>query len=183
MEHRASQLILPFESASPDRRLILAPRVWPTMTPRARQQLAKRVADLLRSALIAADARALSGGPQDEHAVQFAKSTNDGSSRQATLHLRAAVDRRLVRQHQESAAKRTATSVSGHQAEPTHRVLPNLTASSWRHSHISERMLRSRERSGYRRPSPAVLAEVPPRSSVNILLRIVTNSSKIRTIL
>jgi len=145
IEHRALQLILPFEPALPDRRLILAQRLWPTMPPRARQRLAKRLAHLLRSVLIAADARELSGGPQDEHAVQFAKSTNDGSSRQATLHLRAAVDRRLVRQHQESAAKRTATSVSGHQAEPTHRVLPNLTASSWRHSHISERMLRSRD--------------------------------------
>ena len=56
MQHRALQLILPFEPALPDRPLILAPRLWPTMTPRARQQLAKRVAHLLRSALIAADA-------------------------------------------------------------------------------------------------------------------------------
>src|SRR6516162_3431034 len=93
MEHRAFQLILPFEPALPDRRLILAPRLWPTMTPRARQQLAKRLAHLLRSVLIAAAARELSGGPQREHA-QFGKSSNDGSSRQTSLHLRAAVDRR-----------------------------------------------------------------------------------------
>jgi PhoPQ-activated pathogenicity-related protein len=94
MEHRALQLILPFEPALPDRPLILAPRLWPTMTPRARQQLAKRLAHLLRSALIAADARKLSGGPQYEHAAQFGKPGNDGTSRQAGLHLRAAVDRR-----------------------------------------------------------------------------------------
>ena len=92
MEHRASQLILPFEPALSDRPLILAPRMWPTMTPRARQQLAKRLAHLLRSVLIAADARALSGGLQNEHAAQFGKSSNDGSSGQAGLHLRAAVD-------------------------------------------------------------------------------------------
>jgi TolB-like protein len=48
MEHRALELILPFEPALPDRRLILA-RLWSTMTPRARQQLAKRLAHLLRS--------------------------------------------------------------------------------------------------------------------------------------
>jgi len=93
MGHRALQLILPFELGLPDRPLILAPRLWPTMTPRARQQLAKRVAHLLRSVLIAADARELSGGPQDEHAAQFGKSGNDGPSRQAGLRLRAAVDR------------------------------------------------------------------------------------------
>jgi hypothetical protein len=62
MQHRALQLILPFEPALPDRPLILAQRLWPMMTPRARQQLAKRAAYLLRSALIAADARKLSGG-------------------------------------------------------------------------------------------------------------------------
>src|SRR5437762_7747149 len=94
MRHRATQLILPFEPALPGRQLILAPRLWPTMTPRARQQLAKRLAHLLRSVLIAADARELSGGPQDEHAAQFGKFSNDGSSRQASVHLRAAVDRR-----------------------------------------------------------------------------------------
>src|SRR5215469_9976424 len=94
MEHRDLQLILPFEPALSDRPLILAPRMWPTMTPRARQQLAKRVAHLLRSALIAADAREVSGGPHDEHAAQFGKPGNDGTSRQAGLHLRAAVDRR-----------------------------------------------------------------------------------------
>ena len=92
MEHRALQLILPFEPALPDRPLILAPRLWPTMAPRARQQLAKRVAHLLRSVLIAADAGELSGAPQDEHAAQFGKSSNDGTSRQAGLYLRAAVD-------------------------------------------------------------------------------------------
>ena len=84
MEHRASQLILPFEPALSDRPLILAPRMWPTMTPRARQQLAKRLAHLLRSALIAADARELSGGPQDEHAAQSGEFGNDGTSRQAS---------------------------------------------------------------------------------------------------
>jgi len=94
MEHRDLQLILPFEPGLPDRPLILAPRLWPTMTPRARQQLAKRVAHLLRSVLIAADVRELSGGPQDGHAVQFGKLSNDGTSRQAGLHLRATVDRR-----------------------------------------------------------------------------------------
>src|SRR5215813_12977311 len=94
MEHRVLQLILPFEPALPDRPLVLVPRLWPTMTPRARQQLAKRVAHLLRSVLIAADVRELSGGPQDGHAVQFGKLSNDGTSRQAGLHLRATVDRR-----------------------------------------------------------------------------------------
>ena len=62
--HRALQLILPFEPALPDRRLILAQRLWPTMPPRARQRLAKRLAHLLRSEMIAADARELSGGPR-----------------------------------------------------------------------------------------------------------------------
>jgi len=33
MRARATQLILPFESALPSRKLILAPRLWPTMTP------------------------------------------------------------------------------------------------------------------------------------------------------
>ena len=32
MRHRATQLILPFEPALPGRQLILAPRLWPTMT-------------------------------------------------------------------------------------------------------------------------------------------------------
>jgi hypothetical protein len=41
MKHRAQQLILPLEPALPGRRLILAPRLWPTMTPRAQQQLAQ----------------------------------------------------------------------------------------------------------------------------------------------
>jgi hypothetical protein len=63
MEHRALQLFLPFEPELPDPRLILAPRLWPTMTPRARQQLAKRVAHLLRSVLIVADECELMGGP------------------------------------------------------------------------------------------------------------------------
>jgi hypothetical protein len=43
MRHRATQLILPFEPALPGRQLILAPRLWPTMTPTTQQQLAKRV--------------------------------------------------------------------------------------------------------------------------------------------
>src|ERR1700738_647669 len=33
MRHRATQLILPFEPALPGRQLILAPRLWPAMTP------------------------------------------------------------------------------------------------------------------------------------------------------
>src|SRR6266550_9145580 len=69
MRHRATQLILPFEPALPGRQLILAPRLWPTMTSRARQQLAKRLAHLLRSVLIA-DGREISGEPGDEHAAQ-----------------------------------------------------------------------------------------------------------------
>ena len=48
MRHRATQLILPFEPALPVRQLILAPRLWPTMTPTTQQQLAKRVAQRLR---------------------------------------------------------------------------------------------------------------------------------------
>jgi hypothetical protein len=32
MRHRATQLILPFEPALLGRKLILAPRLWPTMT-------------------------------------------------------------------------------------------------------------------------------------------------------
>jgi hypothetical protein len=57
MERRALQLILPFEPGLPDRSLILAPRLWPTMTPRARQQLAKRVAHLLRPSRIGVKGR------------------------------------------------------------------------------------------------------------------------------
>src|SRR6516165_6816632 len=49
MRHRATQLILPFEPGLPGRQLILAPRLWPTITPTTQQQLAKRVAQLLRS--------------------------------------------------------------------------------------------------------------------------------------
>src|SRR5438270_10535021 len=79
MRHRATQLILPFEPALPGRQLILAPRLWPTMTSRARQQLAKRLAHLLRSVLIA-DGREMSGEPGDEHAAQSGKSGNDGAS-------------------------------------------------------------------------------------------------------
>src|SRR5205807_10655610 len=90
MRHRATQLILPFEPASPGRQLILAPRLWPAMTSR-RQQLAKRLAHLLRSVLIA-DGREMSGGPGDEHAAQSGKSGNDGASRQTGLYLRATVD-------------------------------------------------------------------------------------------
>jgi hypothetical protein len=69
MEHRARQLILPFEPALPDRSLILAPRVWPMMTPRVQQQLAQGLAQLLRSVLAAADASALCRGCRDGHAA------------------------------------------------------------------------------------------------------------------
>src|SRR5947209_20323583 len=94
MRHRAIQLILPFEPALPDRQLILAPRLWPTMPPTTQQQLAKRVAQLLRSRLTAAGAGDLIGGHHDEHAAQFGKPGDDGSSRQAGLYLRAPIDRR-----------------------------------------------------------------------------------------
>jgi hypothetical protein len=93
MRHRATQLILPFEPALPGRQLILAPRLWPTMTPTTQQQLAKRVAQLLRSMLAAADAGDLIGGHHDEHAAQFGKPGDDGASRQAGLYLRAPIDR------------------------------------------------------------------------------------------
>src|ERR1700757_14358 len=83
MRHRATQLILPFEPALPGRQLVLAPRLWPTMTPTTQQQLAKRVAQLLRSMLAAADAGDLIGGHYDEHAAQFGKLGDDGASRQA----------------------------------------------------------------------------------------------------
>jgi len=83
MEHRARQLILPFAPALPDRSLIVAARVWPMMTPQAQQQLAKRLAQLLRSVLAAADVGALCGGCRDEHAAQFGKSGNDVTPRQA----------------------------------------------------------------------------------------------------
>ena len=46
MRQRATQLILPFEPALPGRQLILAPRLWPTMTPTTQQPLAKRVASV-----------------------------------------------------------------------------------------------------------------------------------------
>jgi hypothetical protein len=62
MRNRATQLILPFEPALPGRQLILAPRLWPTMTPTTQQQLEKRVGQLLRSMLAAADAGDLIGG-------------------------------------------------------------------------------------------------------------------------
>src|SRR5881392_3878784 len=93
MRHRATQLILPFEPALPGRQ-ILAPRLWPTMTPTTQQQLAKRVAQLLRSRLTAADVGDLIGGHHDEHAAQFGKPGDDGASRQAGLYLRAPIDRR-----------------------------------------------------------------------------------------
>src|SRR5438477_13035465 len=93
MRHRAIQLILPFEPALPGRQLILAPRLWPTMTPTTQQQLAKRVAQLLRSMLAATDAGDLIGGHHDEYAAQFGK-PGDGASRQAGLYLRAPIDRR-----------------------------------------------------------------------------------------
>lgn len=86
MRHRATQLILPFEPALPGRQLILAPRLWLTMTPTTQQQLAKRVAQLLRSMLAAADAGDLIGGHHDEHAAQFGKPGDDGASRQAGLY-------------------------------------------------------------------------------------------------
>jgi hypothetical protein len=94
MEHRARQLTLPFGPALPDHSLILAPRVWPMMTPRAQQQLAQGLAQLLRTVLAAADAGALRGGCRDEHAAQFRKSGDDVAPRQAGIHLRTAVDRR-----------------------------------------------------------------------------------------
>jgi hypothetical protein len=62
MRNRATQLILRFEPALPGRQLILAPRLWPTMTPTTQQQLEKRVGQLLRSMLAAADAGDLIGG-------------------------------------------------------------------------------------------------------------------------
>jgi hypothetical protein len=83
VEDRARQLILPFGPALPDRSLILAPRLWPTMTPRAQRQLAQRMAQLLRSVLTAADAGELCGGSRDEHAAQFGKFGNDVTPRQA----------------------------------------------------------------------------------------------------
>jgi hypothetical protein len=43
------------------------------MTPTTQRQLAKRVAQLLRSMLTAADAGELIGGHHDEHAAQFGK--------------------------------------------------------------------------------------------------------------
>src|SRR5260370_21002009 len=64
------------------------------MTPTIQQQLAKRVAQLLRSMLVAADAGDLIGGHHDEHAAQFGKPGDDGASRQAGLYLRAPIDRR-----------------------------------------------------------------------------------------
>ena len=94
MEHRARQLILPFVPASPDRSLILAPRVWPMMTPQAQQQLAQGLAQLLRSVLAAADAGVWHGGGRDEHAAQFGKPGHDVTPREAGVHLRPAVDRR-----------------------------------------------------------------------------------------
>ena len=47
------------------------------MTPTTQQQLAKRVAQLLRSMLAAADAGDLIGGHHDEHAAQFGKPGDD----------------------------------------------------------------------------------------------------------
>src|SRR5260370_22051722 len=94
MRHRATQLILPFEPALPGRQLILAPRLWPTMTPTTQQQLAQRVAQLLRSMLAAADVGDLIGGHHDEHAAQFGKPGDDGASRPPGLSLRAPINRR-----------------------------------------------------------------------------------------
>jgi len=102
MRHRATQLILPFEPALPGRQLILAPRLWPTMTPTTQQQLAKRVAQLLRSMLAAADAGDLIGGHHDKYAAQFGKPGDDGASRQAGyIYVRQSTAGQ-VRQHQES---------------------------------------------------------------------------------
>jgi hypothetical protein len=81
MNHRATQLILPFEPALPGRQLILAPRLWPMMTPTTQQQLAKRVAQLLRSMLATADAGDLIGGHHDKYAAQFGKPGDDGASK------------------------------------------------------------------------------------------------------
>src|SRR5438270_1112294 len=94
MRHRATQLILPFEPALPGRQLILAPRLWPTMTPTTQQQQAKRVAQLLRSMLAAADAGDLIGGHDDEHAGQFGKPGDDGAWRQPGVYFGAPSDGR-----------------------------------------------------------------------------------------
>src|SRR5258708_23063324 len=91
MRARATRWSLPFEPALPGRQLISAPRLWPTMTPTTQQQLAKRVAQLLRSMLAAADAGDLIGGHHDEHAAQFGKPGDDVASRRAGLYLRAPI--------------------------------------------------------------------------------------------
>src|SRR5260370_7235131 len=91
MRHRATQLLLPFEPALPGRQLILAPRLWPTMTPTTQQQLAKRVAQRLRSMLAAADAGDLIGGHHDEHAAQFGKPGDHAPSPQAALYFPAPI--------------------------------------------------------------------------------------------
>jgi hypothetical protein len=101
MRHRTTQLILPFEPALPGRQLILAPRLWPTMTPTTQQQLAKRVAQLLRSMLAAADAGDLIGGHHDEHAAQFGKPGDDHRAKLAYIYVRQSTAGQ-VRQHQES---------------------------------------------------------------------------------
>src|SRR6202048_761643 len=87
LRHRATQLILPFEPELPGRQLILAPRLWPTMTPTTQQQLAKRVAQLLRSMLAAADAGDLIGGHHDEHAAQFGEPGGRIAARHGILYL------------------------------------------------------------------------------------------------
>ena len=83
LKHRATQLIPAVEPALPGRQLILAPILWPTMTPTTQQQLAKRVAQLLWSTLAAVAAGDLIKGHHDEHAAQFGKPGDDGASRQA----------------------------------------------------------------------------------------------------
>lgn len=102
MRHRATQLILPFEPALPGRQLILAPRLWPPMTPTAQQQLAKRAAQLLRLMLAAAGAGDLNGGHRDEHAAQFGSQvTTAHRAKLGYIYVRQSTAGQ-VRQHQES---------------------------------------------------------------------------------
>src|SRR4051794_25218130 len=102
MRHRATQLILPFEPALPGRQLILAPRLWPTMTPTTQQQLAKRVAQLLRSMLAAADAGDLIGGITMNMLLNLESPvTTAHRAKLAYIYVRQSTAGQ-VRQHQES---------------------------------------------------------------------------------
>src|ERR1700737_261604 len=102
MRHRATQLILPLEPALPGRQLILAPRLWPTMTPTTQQQLAKRVAQLLRSMLAAADAGNLIGGITMNMLLNLESPvTTAHRAKLAYIYVRQSTAGQ-VRQHQES---------------------------------------------------------------------------------